>query len=96
MGGDTIFVSINGGIPANMDEGDLLCYFFLADPEARLHDRPDYAIRLANDNLWEDSTGYNSLNHQLKITVKCNWTKHILVKTISNCSTVYQKLNQKK
>ena len=67
--GDTSYVSITAGIPANMLEGDYTSYIFLADPEYRLHDNPDYAIRLANDNLWEDSTGYNSLNHQIKITV---------------------------
>jgi hypothetical protein len=69
MAGDSLFVSIIGGIPENMIEGDYTAFLFLADPEYRLHDNPDYAIRLANNNLWEDSTGYNSLNHQLKITI---------------------------
>ena len=69
IAGDTMFVNIAGGIPANMIEGNYDAFLFLADPEYRLHDRPDYAIRLANDNLWEDSTGNNSLNHQIKITV---------------------------
>lgn len=69
MAGDTVYVSITGGIPANMTEGDYSAFIFLADPEYRLHDNPDYAIQLANNNLWEDSTGYNSLNHQIKITV---------------------------
>lgn len=68
MAGDTIFVSVTGGIPANMIEAAYSTYLFLADPEYRLHDNPNYAIRLANNNLWEDSTGYNSLNHQLIIT----------------------------
>jgi hypothetical protein len=67
--GDTSYVSITAGIPAIMPEGDYTSYIFLADPEYRIHDNPDYAIRLANNNLWEDSTGYNSLNHQIKITV---------------------------
>ncbi len=65
---DTISVGVTGGIPANMIEGDYGVFLFLADPEYRLHDNPDYAIRLANNNLWEDSTGYNTLNHQLRIT----------------------------
>lgn len=72
MAGDTMFVNVTGGIPANMTEGDYDAFLFLADPEYRLHDRPDYAIRLANVNLWEDFTGYNSLNHQIKITVNAN------------------------
>ena len=69
MAGDTFYVSITGGIPTEMEEGNYTAFLFLADPEYRLHDKPDYAIRLANNNLWEDSTGYNSLNHQLKITI---------------------------
>jgi hypothetical protein len=72
MAGDTMFVSVTGGIPANMIEGDYSAFLFLADPEYRLHDNPSYAIRLANNNLWEDSTGYNSLNHQIKITTNAN------------------------
>jgi hypothetical protein len=66
--GDTISVSITAGIPADMEEGLYSAFIFLADPEPRIHDRADYAIRLANNNLWEDSTGYNYLNHQIKIT----------------------------
>jgi hypothetical protein len=68
MAGDTSFVNITGGIPANMPEGDYTTFIFLPDPEYRLHDNPDFAIRLANNNLWEDSSGYNSLNHQIRIT----------------------------
>ena len=66
--GDTITVNIEGGIPSDMIEDGYNIFIFLADPEVRLHDNPDYAIRLANQNLWEDSTGYNSLNHQIRIT----------------------------
>ena len=66
--GDTITVNVNGGIPSDMIEDNFAAFLFLADPEQRLHDIPDYAIRLANTDLWEDSTGYNSLNHQIKIT----------------------------
>ena len=66
--GDTITVNVNCGIPSNMTEDDYDAFIFLADPEKRLHDNPDYAIRLANENLWEDSTGYNFLSHQISIT----------------------------
>ena len=68
MAGDTMLVNVTGGIPANMSEGNYSAYLFLADPEYRLHDNPDYAIRLANSNVWEDSTGYNSLNHSIIIS----------------------------
>ncbi len=66
--GDTNYVTLTAGIPADMAEGNYSAYIFLADPENRLHDNPDYAVRLANQNLWEDSTGYNSLNHQVTIS----------------------------
>jgi len=33
-----------------------------------LHNRPEYSIRLANTGVWEDSTGYNSLLHQVVIS----------------------------
>jgi hypothetical protein len=68
MAGDTMFVNVTGGIPSNMSEGTYSAYLFLADPEYRLHENPDFSIRLANINVWEDSTGYNSLNHNVKIT----------------------------
>ena len=58
---DTTFVQITGGIPSDMPEGDYEAFLFLPDTASSLHDRKDYAIRLANENVWEDSTGYNSL-----------------------------------
>ena len=67
MAGDTTFVNISAGIPTNIPEGNYSAYIFLADPEPKLHENPSYAIRLANMNVWEDSTGYNSLDHILKI-----------------------------
>jgi hypothetical protein len=51
-----------------MPEGEYDLFLFLADPEPRLHDNPSYAIRLASAGLWEDSTGFNSLNHTIIIS----------------------------
>lgn len=65
--GDTINVNIIAGIPHDMPEGNYAVFIFLPDPEITLHDNPNYAIRLANYNLWEDSTGYNKLNHSIEI-----------------------------
>jgi hypothetical protein len=76
IAGDTFYVNITAGIPADMEEGNYSAFIFLADPENRLHDNPDYAIRLANANLWEDSTGYNTLNHQVKITQNAGGTTY--------------------
>ena len=36
-------------------------YLTLPDPKTTLRNNPKFSIRLANDNIWEDSTGYNRL-----------------------------------
>ena len=38
----------------------------LPDPEETLHDNPLFSIRLANENVWDESTGYNTL-HTIKM-----------------------------
>ena len=58
---DSTTVEITGGIPSSMPEGNYEAFLFLPDTTSALHDRKDYAIRLANENVWEDSTGYNDL-----------------------------------
>lgn len=65
--GDTVQIKISAGITGNMPEGNYEVLMHLADPQLRLHDRPEFSIRLANHAVWEDSTGYNSLNHFVDI-----------------------------
>ena len=45
--------------PAKAGEYKLCLY--MPDPQPTLHDDPRYAIRLANDNCWDETTGYNCL-----------------------------------
>lgn len=59
--GSTKVVNIVGGIPATMPPGEYQVLLNLPDPTSRLYKRPEYSIRLANQNIWEASTGYNSL-----------------------------------
>ena len=66
--GDSVNIDITAGIPNDIPEGEYETFLFLADPEITLHDNPSYAIRLANKNTWEDSTGYNSLLHNITIS----------------------------
>ena len=47
--------------------GEYNVYLNLPDPYASLHDNPDFSIRLANLNVWEETTGYNLLT---TVTVK--------------------------
>ncbi len=67
MSGDTLDAHIEAGIPADMPAGLYTVMLHLADPEPELYNRPEYAIRLANDGVWEDSTGYNLLHQVLYI-----------------------------
>jgi hypothetical protein len=52
------------GIPA----GDYDMYLRIADNAANLKTRIEYAVRLANNNVWvEENGGMNNLNHTIKI-----------------------------
>ena len=42
-------------------KGSYTLYLNLPDPEESLHDNPLYSIRLANNNVWEESSGYNKI-----------------------------------
>lgn len=42
-------------------KGAYKLYLNLPDPYDSLHDNPLYSIRLANENMWEETTGYNHL-----------------------------------
>jgi len=55
--------TLPGGIPT----GDYQVLLHLPDPAPSLASRPEYAIQLANLNVWEATTGYNSLQHTLRV-----------------------------
>ena len=51
-------------LACNLDssmQGDYKLYLTLPDPYPSLHEDPRYSIRLANDSVWEEATGYNYL-----------------------------------
>jgi len=54
--------------PITMPPGNYELLLYLPDPEPSLYWRPEYAIRFANDMIWEDSTGYNRLLHTIKVS----------------------------
>lgn len=64
MSGDKT-VNILGGIPENMPLGEYQVLLNLADANAKLSNRPEYSIRFANKNVWNKTTGYNSLLHSV-------------------------------
>lgn len=61
-------ITENLTLPATVTEGSYKMYLVLPDSDATLATRPEYAIRMANNNTWESTTGYNNLNHTLTIS----------------------------
>ncbi len=55
------------GIPQDIPEGEYGLYLNLPDPEETLYDNPDFSIRLANTDTWEEITGYNKLHISIDI-----------------------------
>jgi len=54
--------------PADMPLGDYELLLYLPDREPSLYLRPEYAIRLANEAVWDDGTGYNYLLHTIRVS----------------------------
>jgi hypothetical protein len=67
-GGQEVKISEELELPENLTAGNYKMYFSLPDASQSIANNPNYAIRLANDSIWESSTGFNSLNHTLNVT----------------------------
>jgi hypothetical protein len=48
-------------IPSNITEGEYQLALWLPDGYESLQNNPLYAVRFANENIWDESTGYNIL-----------------------------------
>ncbi len=64
---DTIHLNLGYGLPINIEQGDYDLLLNISDAHGTLKDNPYYSIRMANVNVWEEESGYNSLNHTLTI-----------------------------
>lgn len=69
---DTVTLSFTCGLPMNISEGNYDLLLDMPDPEIRLYDNPLFSIRMANNNIWENTTGYNKLNSVLVIKNNAN------------------------
>jgi hypothetical protein len=47
--------------------GDYELLLNMPDQHASIATRPEYSIRLANEDVWEELTGYNKLNHTVTV-----------------------------
>ncbi|MFD0763789.1 DUF4832 domain-containing protein [Mucilaginibacter lutimaris] len=54
-------------IPSDFPAGDYELLLNLPDAYASIAARPEFSIRLANNGTWEAATGYNKLNHTIKV-----------------------------
>ena len=54
-------------LPSNIAAGTYDTFLFLPDSSSKIADRQEYAIRFANENTWESSTGLNRLNAKVVI-----------------------------
>lgn len=52
---------------SNTPAGDYDLFLFLPDAATLVAQRPEYAIRFANENMWEETTGYNYLHETITI-----------------------------
>jgi hypothetical protein len=75
--GDRVFIGWQPGsitlspapvVPDTLRSGRYDLLLALPDPAPSLHDRPDYAIRFANQGVWDAACGCNSLNAAVVIT----------------------------
>lgn len=55
------------GLGDRLPEGLYEVFLHLPDPDPVLARRPEYAIRLANRDVWDEATGYNRLQAEVRI-----------------------------
>ena len=60
MAGEKRVINLGCTLDAKM-KGEYKLYLNLPDPYESLHNDPRYSIRLANENMWDEATGYNYL-----------------------------------
>jgi hypothetical protein len=59
----TVTVPVSEALSSSLPEGEYTVALWLPDATVSLRDRPDYAIRMANDNVWDAIEGYNVLGN---------------------------------
>ena len=62
-----ISVDIRSKIPQAAPSGAYEILLNLPDPMPKLANRPEYSIRLANEQTWEAKTGFNSLRRTIQL-----------------------------
>ena len=58
--GDTTITTLHAKLQADMT-GEYKVYLNLPDPYPTIHDNPMFSVRFANEDIWDEKTGYNYL-----------------------------------
>lgn len=67
MPGRETVVRMNVVVPETAHAGEYEVLLALPDAAASLRDKPEYAVRMANEGVWEPATGMNRLAHTISI-----------------------------
>jgi len=62
-----ISLNIKIVLRADIPKSDYEILMFLPDAFSSIAGRPEYAIRFANENVWEEKTGYNKLGFKIHV-----------------------------
>lgn len=73
--------------------GDYDLFLFLPDGRSTLREDPNFAIRLANDGLWEAETGFNDLQHTATIITVTECKVDTTISTGPITSGIYRASN---
>lgn len=65
--GGTQTIEVDQPLPAGITPGSYEVLLHFPDPYPSIAARPEYAIRLANPEVWEATTGYNKLNQTVRV-----------------------------
>ena len=68
-------IEVVGVLPQDVTPGRYDVFLNLPDPTPRLYNCSEYSIRLANQKVWEESTGYNSLQTSIRVTEQTGQNK---------------------
>ncbi|RAV21273.1 DUF4832 domain-containing protein [Paenibacillus contaminans] len=65
--GETTPITAEFQVPAAVPPGEYKLALWMPDEDARIQARPEYAVRLANENVWDAIKGYNVLADQVTV-----------------------------
>jgi hypothetical protein len=67
MSGQEKTISVNVNLPANIAAGTYKLGLWLPDAYSALRNKPVYAVRFANTNMWDATTGLNILTPDFQV-----------------------------